>query len=266
MAEPRTFQVESPTMHGDDVRNWQNELIHEFHQLDINCPVEVDGYYGVQTRAYTASLCHALGMNAGEQMKDGLTPELRTRIRHRQLYDFERDRFTSEPYVEYRRALRKRWGRQAGGNGRVHKPVDDILQHSWGYHPPVHDGVDVICKPDVPIYAMVKCRVVDVRSSGWWGKGAPSDPNLKAKGDGIIQVEVLDDVGPFTKGHHVCYGHAEKAVVKVGDVVEAGHQLGHAGFANAWHVHLMHNDGNVGNRGIGNLNPEPLLAYTIEHG
>jgi hypothetical protein len=42
--------------------------------------------------------------------------------------------------------------------------------------------------------------------------------------------------------------------------------LGHAGLANAWHVHLMHNDGSVGTRGIGNLNPEPLLNYTIEHG
>jgi murein DD-endopeptidase MepM/ murein hydrolase activator NlpD len=263
MSEPRTFQVDNPPMKGDDVKNWQQELIHEFHQLDIDAPVTVDGYYGPVTRSFTASLAHALGMNAGEQMKDGVTPELRTRIRHRQLYDFERDRFESQEYKDYRRALRKRWH---SDTGRVHKPVTNVLQHSWGYHPPVHDGVDVICQPDVPIFAMVRCRVVDVRSTGWWGKGAPSDPGLKAKGDGIIQVEILDGVGPFTKGHHIGYGHAEKAVVKVGQEVKAGQVLGHAGFANAWHVHLMHNDGNVGNRGIGNLNPEPLLNYTLEHG
>jgi murein DD-endopeptidase MepM/ murein hydrolase activator NlpD len=263
MPDPRTFKVDNPPMHGDDVKNWQKELIHEFHQLDIDAPVEVDGYYGPVTRSFTASLAHALGMNAGDRMAEGVTPELRTRIRHRQLWKEEAERFESKEYVEYRRALRKRWHQDTG---RVHKPVTNILQHSWGYHPGVHDGVDVICQPDVPIFAMVRCRVVDVRSSGWWGLGAPSNQALKAKGDGIIQVEVLDDVGPFTKGHHIGYGHAEKAVVRVGQELRAGAVLGHAGLANAWHVHLMHNDGTVGNRGIGNLNPEPLLNYTIEHG
>lgn len=263
MAEPRTFKVDSPLMKGDDIREWQNELIHEFHQLEIDAPVETDGVYGVQTRSFTASLCHALGMDAGERMKDGVTPELRTRIRHRDLWKEEVERFESEEYIQYRRDLRERWN---SDTGRVHQPVTKILQHSWGYHPGVHDGVDVICLPDIPIFAMVQCRVIDVRSAGWWGLGAPKDPILKAKGDGIISVTILDDIGPFTKGHVLGYGHAEKASVREGDVLKAGQVLGHAGFANAWHIHLMHNDGNVGTRGIGNLNPEPLLNYTIDHG
>ena len=263
MSEPRTFQVQSKPMKGDDIKEWQQEIKHQFAKMDIDAPVEVDGVYGPVTRSFTASLAHALGMNAGEWMKDGVTPEMRTHIRNRRLSGTESTRFASREYKEYRAALRKKWH---ADTGRVHKPVTNVLQHSWGYHPPVHDGVDVICQPDVPIFAMVKCKVIDVRSTGWWGKGAPSDPKLKAKGDGIIQVEVLDDVGPFTKGHHIGYGHAEKAVVKVGDVVRAGKVLGHAGFANAWHIHLMHNDGSVGTRGIGNLNPEPLLNYTLEHG
>lgn len=262
-AEPRTFKVDNPPMHGDDIKEWQKELIHEFHQLGINAPVTLDGYYGPVTRSFTATLCHALGMDAGARMADGVTPELRTRIRHRQLWTDEVIRFQSAAFVEYRRKLRDRWD---PNRGRVHKPVTHILQHSWGYHPGVHDGVDVICQPDVPIFAMVQCRIVDVRAAGWWGLGAPSDPNLKAKGDGIIQVEVRDDIGPFTKGHHIGYGHAEKAVVRVGQDVKAGQVLGHAGFANAWHIHLMHNGGDVGNRGIGNLNPEPLLEYVIENG
>lgn len=263
MAEPRTFQVEHPTMKGNDVREWQEEVKHQFARMDIDCPIEADGYYGVQTRSYTASLAHALGMNATEWMVNGVTPEMRTHIRHRRLTGTETSRFGSKEYADYRAALRKRWH---ADTGRVHKPVTNVLQHSWGYHPGVHDGVDVICQPDVPIFAMVKCRVVDVRASGWWGLGAPKDPALKAKGDGIIQVEIMDGIGPFTKGHHLCYGHAEKAVVRVGQDVKAGQVLGHAGFANAWHIHLMHNDGTVGNRGIGNLNPEPLLNYTLEHG
>lgn len=263
MAEPRTFKVDTPLMKGDDIRNWQNEIIDEFRQLEIYCPIDPDGVYGVQTRSYTASLCHALGMNAGERMAEGVTPELRTRIRHRDLWKEEVVRFESAEYVQYRRDLRARWDLNVG---RVHQPVTKILQHSWGYHPGVHDGVDVICLPDIPIFAMVKCRVIDVRLEGWWGKGAPSDPVLKAKGDGIISVEILDDIGPFIKGHVLGYGHSEKAVVKVGQDVKPGQVLGHAGFANAWHIHLMHNDGSVGTRGIGNLNPEPLLNYTIEHG
>jgi hypothetical protein len=262
MADPRTFKVDSPLMHGDDVKSWQQEMKDEFNKIGIVCPIDVDGYYGVETRSYMASLCHALGMNAVEVMAPGVTPELRTRIRHRTLTQAEHTRMYSKEYIDYRRALRKRWT----VSHEVHTPVAKVLQHSWGYHPPVHDGVDVICLPSAPIYAMVKSKVVDVRASGWWGKGAPSDPALKARGDGIIQLEILDSVGPFTPGHHLCYGHAEGAVVHVGQTVNAGAHLGHAGFANAWHVHLMHNDGTVGNRGIGNLNPEPLLNYTLEHG
>lgn len=262
MAEPRTFKVTSPLMHGDDIRRWQIDIRNEFNELDIDCPIEADGIYGAITRSYNASLCHALGMYALDVMKDGITPELRTKIRHRELTVYEKERFNQIAYIKYRGDLRDKWHPNAG---RVHKPVSVILQHSWGYHPGVHDGVDVICNPDVPIFAMVRCRVIDVRPSGWWGLGAPSNPDIKAKGDGIIQVEILDNIGPFIKGNHIGYGHAEKAVVKIGQEVKAGQVLGHAGLANAWHIHLMCNDGST-DRGIGNRNPEPLLNYTIEHG
>lgn len=262
MATPRTFKIQSPLMHGEDVQAWQMEIAAEFEKLDIHCPIEPDGHYGVGSRSYTASLCHALGMNATDAMKDGVTPQLRTKIRQRQLTREEHQRYMSVEYIDYRRTLRKRW--TSPGNA-VHTPVAKILQHSWGYHPGVHDGVDVICLPNAPIYAMCRARVIDVRAEGWWGLGAPSDPELKAKGDGIIQLEVLVDVGPFAKGHHIGYGHAEGAVTHFGEVVEAGTHLGHAGLANAWHVHLMHNDGHAGLHGIGNLDPEPLLNYTIDH-
>jgi murein DD-endopeptidase MepM/ murein hydrolase activator NlpD len=148
----------------------------------------------------------------------------------------------------------------------VHSPVSKILQDSWGWHPGIHDGLDVICLPAAPIFAMCKAKVVDVRASGWWGLGAPADPALKAKGDGIIQLEVLEDVGPFKKGMHIGYGHAEGAVVKVGQTVQAGQHLGHAGFANAWHIHLMVNDGRKARAVSATSGSTSRLDYAVKNG
>lgn len=259
MTTPRTFRVTSPHMRGEDIENWQREIRDEFAKLDIDCPINPDGIYGVVTRSYTASLVHALGMTAAEVMADGVTPELRTKIRQRDLTNNEQQLFAERK--DWRRKLRKRYA--SSHIVTVHRPVAKILEDSWGFHPPVHDGLDVITLPNAQLYAMVKCRVIDVRSGGWWGKAPSGDVS---KGDGIIQFEILESVGPFKKGHHIGYGHAEHAKVKVGQVVFPGDYIGHAGLAVAWHIHLMHNDGSVGNRGVGNLDPRPLLDYAVKHG
>lgn len=258
----RTFKVQSPHMKGDDVRNWQREVKTIFASIDIDCPIDIDGDYGVASRAYTASLCYALGINAEEAMKNGVTPELRIKLRHKRLTSTEKARMESAQRVDWRRRLRKRY---AAASIKVHRPVTKIIEDSWGYHPGVHDGLDVICPANANCFAMVKSKIIDVRSGGWWGLGAPSDPNLKAKGDGIIQMEVLETVGPFKKGYHIGYGHNEHAVVRVGEIVAAGDKVGRAGFANAWHIHLMVNTGNT-TKGIGNLDPRPLLDYAVAHG
>lgn len=260
---PRTFKIVDPHMKGDDVKNWQRELQLQFEAMQIPAPIALDGVYDVATRSYTASLVHALGINALEAMKDGVTPELRTKVRNRILDHDETARFHSTQLVEYRRALRKRY--DDSKEVRVHRPVNKILADSWGYHPGVHDGLDVICQPNAVLFAMVKSQVVDVRPSGWWGLGVPSNPDLKAQGDGIIQLEVIESAGPFVKGHHIGYGHAEKAKVYVGQVVEAGAPIGHAGLANAWHIHLMYNTGAT-TKGIGNLDPRSILDYAVKHG
>lgn len=151
----------------------------------------------------------------------------------------------------------------------VAPPVRPILNDSWGWHPGVHDGVDLICEEDAPIYALCDAKVVDVRSGGWWGKGAPADPALREKGNGIIQIQCLVDAGPFRKGDIFGYGHAEKAVVKVGQTVKAGDLLGHAGFANAWHVHFMvsRQSGWSGRpQGIGTMDPLPYVQYALAKG
>ena len=255
----RVFKVKKPVMNGNDVRMWQSEIKKQFKKLNIDCPIVCDGYYGVSTRSFTADLCHSLGMTAHKVMADGVTPHLRWHIVNNE-FTASQKKYKAKR-TEYRKKLRARYKRISA---RVHAPVSKILQDSWGFHPPVHDGIDIITEPDATLYAMIKAKVIDVRSSGWWGKGAPS-PAIAAKGDGIIQLEVLETIGPFKKGHHIGYGHAEKAKVKVGQIVEAGDKIGHAGLANAWHIHFMYNGG-ADNRGIGTIDPRAILDYSVKHG
>jgi murein DD-endopeptidase MepM/ murein hydrolase activator NlpD len=249
----RTFRV---GMHGSDVKAWQVTVDKEFKHLKINCPIKHDGVYGVHTRSYSAALLIARGILIKE-MDKGVTPELRTKIRKRELTKAETKRFHSKARVEYRQKIRENWKPK-----KVHQPVSNILADSWDYHPPVHDGIDVICKPNAAVFAMVKCKVIDVRASGWWGKAPTGDVS---KGDGIVQIEVLESVGPFKKGYHIGYGHCEHARVRVGEVLQPGEVIALAGLAVAWHVHLMYNDGST-KKGIGNRNPRAILEYSKKHG
>lgn len=261
----RTFKVGREVMRGDDVRGWQKDVNRLFKKMNIDSPLKVDGIYGVGTRAVTASLCRAMGLQSAERaMEGGVTPQLRIKLRNENLTAAEKQRRNSKARKEYRSSLRRRWGDATPP--RVHRFTPKIITDDWGYHPGIHDGVDIITPADAVIFAPIKCKVIDVRASGWWGLGAPSDPDLKAKGDGIIQLEILESVGPFKKGDHIGYGHAEKAYVREGQIVQAGQPIGHAGLANAWHIHLMLNDGSVGTRGIGNKNPRPLIDYAVKHG
>jgi murein DD-endopeptidase MepM/ murein hydrolase activator NlpD len=254
----RTFKIDDPLMQGGDIENWQNEIVQLFGELKIdNVPLEVDGVYGHITRSLTATLCEAKGMIPEKVMAKGTTPNLLRRLRKHDLTEAEKKRYVSSKCKRFRAKLRKQWATK-----KVHSPVTKIITDSWGYHPGVHDGVDVICPASATLYAMVKARVFDVRAGGWWGQ-APSG-NVAA-GDGIIQLEVLESVGPFKKGMHIGYGHAEKAIVREGQIVEAGQPIGAAGLAVAWHIHLMVNGGNT-TSGRGDRDPRPLLDYAVKHG
>jgi murein DD-endopeptidase MepM/ murein hydrolase activator NlpD len=255
----RTFKVDSPHMHGDDVKAWQEWLRMTFRRWDIGYPIATDGVYDVATRSATASVCEALGLAAPYGMEQGVTPELRTKLRNRRLSVAERTRYLGVRR-KYRAALRKRF--EAGGH--VHTPVSRIITDAWGYHPGVHDGLDLICPASATLYALCDATVVRADASGWWGLGAPADPALKAKGDGIIILRCTTDVGPFRNGLNMCYGHAEHAAVHEGQHVKAGHVIGKAGFANAWHVHFMVN-GNHDTRGVGDRDPRPFTDYARSH-
>jgi murein DD-endopeptidase MepM/ murein hydrolase activator NlpD len=249
----RTFRVESPHMTGDDIENWQKDLNEQLRRWHADDLLKVDGDYGLTTRAYTSKVLYGLGITQ-DHAANGVTPALRIKVRHRKLTVAERARY----------ARRAGWRKRLQATG-VASPLAKVLADSWGWHPGVHDGLDLISVPSAPIHSMTNGVVVRADPSGWWGLGAPSDPALKAKGDGIVIVRCTDSIGPFRKGMNLCYGHAEGAVVKEGSHVKAGQHIAHTGFANAWHIHFMINMNND-TRGVGDRDPRPFYDYARKRG
>lgn len=233
-------------MHGDDIRAWQGYVNRRLRDWHIEYELGVDGDYGDETSLWSQRVLYGLGLSTDDW--NGVTPEARIKARLPQLrnpaeLDAARNRRS------WLRRLRRRYA------GPVHTPVENIVTSSHGYSPPTHDGIDLICPANARIFAVCRAKVIDVRSGGWWGKNPTGDVSV---GDGIIQLEALESIGPLKKGMHIGYGHAEQAQVSVGQMVNAGDVLGRAGFANAWHIHFMINDGRT-TRGIGNIDPRACL-------
>ncbi|HMS83629.1 MAG TPA: hypothetical protein PKD12_08265 [Nitrospira sp.] len=252
--------VKSPAMRGKTVRGFQKDLSAAFKRIGIDAPVHFDGIYGPTMRGLTAALLHANGCSAGKLMTNGITPALRSKIRNDDYTAAEKKLKGSVSRTTYRAELRKRWKNQSGP--QVHAPVTKIVTDDWGYHPGVHDGVDVCTDIETVAFAMVKSKIIDVRAGGWWGNNPSGDVS---KGDGIVQMEVLETVGPFKRGMHIGYGHCEKAKVKVGQIVEAGTPVAMVGLAVVYHIHLMVNDGST-TRGVGDRDPRPLIDYAVKNG
>lgn len=250
--EPRSFKVDQPAMKGDDIKQWQQDFNSAMASWDIDYRIKVDGEYGLSSRSATATWLYALGIDQ-KQMVQGVTPELRSKVRNRDLSVVEEKRFKSRE--AWRRRLRVKW---ATGS-KVARLTNKIVTSAWGYHKGVHDGIDVQTPAGATLYAMVQSRVIDARASGW------ARPPAGSVGDGIVQLEVLENVGPFKKGMHIGYGHCEHAMVQVGQVVEAGAPIAKVGLAVTHHVHLMVNDGQT-SKGIGTRDPRPLLNFAIRHG
>lgn len=256
----RTFIVQDPQLHGPDVKSWQETLNRQMRTWDVDYEIDTDGDFGALTRDLTASVCHGLGLaSASQAMEHGVTPALRIKVRNKELTPAEHTRYKERQ--PWRDAFRTRHAHKD-----VAAPLVKIISHEWGYHPPVHDGVDLICSDNAPILAICRAKVIRVAQGGWWGKGAAaSGGHAIGDGDGIIVLRSITSVGPFKVGLNFCYGHAEKATVKVGDIVEAGSVIGHAGFAKAWHVHFMVN-GRDDDRGTGDRDPMPYVSYAMANG
>jgi hypothetical protein len=239
----RTFQ---PGMSGGDIRAWQRFLNRRLHAWRIEYEVDVDGDYGDETALWSRRVLRGMGLSIADG--DAVPPQTRIKARHPQ------SRTAAELAAAARRRkwlgrLRRRYSAP-----RVHTPVEGIITSSHGYGPG-HDGIDLICPANAKIYAVCRAKVIDVRSGGWWGKNPTGDPTI---GDGIIQLEALESIGPLRRGMHIGYGHAEHATVRVGQIVKPGDVLGRAGYANAWHIHKMMNHGRT-MRGIGEFDPRPCL-------
>lgn len=260
MAEPRTFKIHSTPMKGKDVQDWQELIVEIGESWNVNFPLKVDGVYGMATRSFSKMVLFARGFTH-EQIDSGITPWLRSRTRRPELRDQAvMDRANRPERLEFRNGLREKFKSRV--NKDVAAPIGKIITMTWGFHPGVHDGIDLICGKKAPIFALCDSRVIDVRPSGWWG----NNPSGEVwRGDGIIQIECTTNDGPFAKGMHFGYGHAEGADVKVGQTVEAGARLGEAGLAVAWHVHLMANRGEFGLRGKGSIDPLPFVKYALKN-
>jgi len=258
----RDLIVTDPPMRGRDVANLNRAVRQrlEMRRIDIPSPVhdmftqaaalaavEAGYFLGLREDTVLATdngrRCCTQGAQAIIREPERRTPQQLARAKARQGQIARGPRY----YAEL-------------SGGRVATPVDPILTHAHGFKAG-HDGVDLICEADDVVYAICDARVIDVRKGGWWGKGAQaSHGHPISHGDGIIQLECLVDVGPFKRGLHFGYGHAEKAVVRKGQLVKAGQKLGHAGFANAWHLHFMVNGGHT-TKGIGDRDPMPFVHF-----
>lgn len=256
----RTFKITKPPQRGNDIKEWQKTLLEIGESWNVHFPLKPDGVYGMATRSFSKAVLYGRGFSH-EQLDEGVTPWLRLLTRNPgERPEVVKDRANEPVRKEFRDSLRKKYAEDVDKD--VAAPIGRIITMTWGYHPGVHDGIDLICGPNAPIYALCDGEVIDVRASGWWG----NNPSGQVwRGDGIIQIRCLTDDGPFRKGMHFGYGHAEGADVKVGQRVEAGARLGEAGLAVAWHVHLMGNNGEFGLRGKGSFDPRPCVDYSIKH-
>src|SRR3954451_23589607 len=108
----RTFQIQQPHMRGSDVKAWQQELVDRFSGWGIAYDLDVDGAYGVATRAATASFMHAWGVEDTDvALEHGLSAAWRSKLRNDDRTAGKQARFMSPTLVEYRRKLRDRFVR-----------------------------------------------------------------------------------------------------------------------------------------------------------
>jgi murein DD-endopeptidase MepM/ murein hydrolase activator NlpD len=248
----RTLRITDPFMEGDDVRGWQSWLNDKLDYWNVNLRLVEDGSYGYLSRSTTASIAYGMGYETS-MLAEGITPEIRIKMRNAVRTAEENQ--AHEARADWLDRFRDRYN-----PGDLHTPMAHILQDSWGWHPGVHDGVDLICPPSEPLLAICDGEIIRADAGGWWGLGAPSDPALRAKGDGIIILRSTTNQGMFDPGLNFCYGHAEGAVVRDGQTVKAGQHIGQAGYARAWHSHFMVN-GNPNDRGVGDRDPLPYVRY-----
>jgi lysozyme len=145
MASERTFTLVSPHLTGEDIRQFQRDLTSRFKTWDINTHVTDDGDYGSATRDAGQQVCKGLGILHEIDMKNGVTPALRIKIRHpdtRTPQEIERSHSTDAQ--QFRAKLRERFqngsaktltGIDVSNNQRtVHWAEVKAAGHSFAFH------------------------------------------------------------------------------------------------------------------------------------
>jgi hypothetical protein len=119
-------------MKGDDIEDFQRELNKRFSAWKINKHVTEDGDFGKQTRDGAREVCTGLGISHQTAMKNGVTPQLRTKIRHPRTKrtDVEIARSEGEAAKKFRAELREQF-RTAGSLAGVHVTATAGKSH-WG--------------------------------------------------------------------------------------------------------------------------------------
>lgn len=257
-ALPKPGKPENP-LRQHHVKVWQEDVKKLFGKMGIDCPIKADGIFTPLTRAFTADLVRASGLSLSRHMPNAeVSVELRNLLR---TGDFEKVN-TSEVLL-YREMLKDRWALDR--RIRIHKLTPTIISDAWGWKPGIHDGVDVYTMPRAVLFSMVRCFVVAVQHQGWMNLGSPDDPPRKVDGDGLVLMEVIENVGPFRAGMHLGYGNVGRIAVNLDQEVEAGQLIAYSGSPDAWHVHLLVST--VKDlRGIGNQDPRPLLEHATVYG
>ncbi len=118
-------------MKGEDVRDFQRELNRRFSAWRINKRIIEDADYGKQTRDAAREVCTGLGIDHQPAMKNGVTPHLRTKIRHPdRRTNAEIARSEGDAAKKFRAELRKRF-KAAGSLAAVDVTAIAGMPH-WG--------------------------------------------------------------------------------------------------------------------------------------
>ncbi|HEV2772514.1 MAG TPA: peptidoglycan DD-metalloendopeptidase family protein [Thermoleophilaceae bacterium] len=115
------YRVTSPPMKSPRIRSLQRLLNHRFAKWRVNYRIREDGEYGPATHHAARRVAYGLGV-AGGRLANGLTPELRKKIRHpdsRSTRERERARRRG-PWI---RALRRRH-KIPGVKGGIVRPLE----------------------------------------------------------------------------------------------------------------------------------------------
>jgi hypothetical protein len=111
--KPRTFVLRSPHMRGEDIggediREFQRRLNLRYKAWKINKRIDEDNDYGKDTRDAAREVCIGLGIDPDKAMKNGVTPALRTKIKHPdKRTNAEKTRSKGAAATELRAKLRK---------------------------------------------------------------------------------------------------------------------------------------------------------------